>query len=414
MVARIVCGKNIKGLVLYNENKVQDVKAELIHACKFGLDVSQLTLDEKVKRFQKLQVLNRRVKTNAMHISLNFDPKDHLNKDKLVAIASGYMERLGFGDQPYLVYEHKDVAHPHIHIVTTNIDKTGRRLNLHNIGKLKSEPARKELEDEFNLIKADNRQLDQAVVKSIEPAVYGKDQTRETISNIVREVARSYKYASLPEFNAALKRYNIIADRGIEGTAMFKQGGLAYSIIEKNGRKVGVPIKASRLSGRPTLKFLEQQFTLNKLLRKRHVPEFRGRVDHALKSQPRNLRELSKLLSKENIELIIRENKEGRVYGLTYVDHTSRCVVNGRDLGKRFTANGVLAVLAKPADACNKKQRSLPVSWKEPQNFTQRDHVEAQLPSWILQVTKPEQMQVNASDMSNRRRRRKKKRGRSI
>src|SRR5690606_31726084 len=129
-------------------------------------------------------------------------------------------------------------------------------------------------------------------------------------------------------------------------------------------RKVGVPIKASRLSGRPTLKFLEQQFKLNKLLRKRHVPEFRGRVDQALKSQPKNLRELSKLLSKENIELIIRENKEGRVYGLTYVDHTSRCVVNGRDLGKRFTANGVLAVLAKPSDVRNRKQRSLPVSQK--------------------------------------------------
>lgn len=413
MVARIVCGKNIKGLVLYNENKVSENKAAFIHASKFGLEKSELTIDEKVRRFQKLHALNKRVKTNAVHISLNFHYEDKLDKDKLTRIANAYMDKIGFRDQPYLVYEHKDAAHPHIHIVTTNLDKEGKRINLHNIGKMKSEPARKELEAEFNLQKAEGRSIQENFAKEIEPAIYGKSETKRTITHIVREVSRTYRFVSLPELNAALRHYNIIADRGFEGTAMFNQGGLAYSIIGEDGRKIGVPIKASRLSGKPTLKFLEQQFKLNKLLRKKAIPDFRNRVAAILDSRPQTLEKFSKLLRHAKIDLVIRENKDGKVYGLTYVDHQSRCVVNGSDLGKGFTANGVLAALDSPTKKRRGKQRTfLPAnSLAQQSNASQ---FKPQLPEWILQLTQSEQLPGNAPEIGNRKRRRKKKKGRSI
>jgi hypothetical protein len=414
MVARIVCGKNIKGLLIYNEAKVQENKAELLHASKFGLEVGHISVEEKLKRFQKLIYLNKRVKTNAIHISLNFDRTDNLSKEKLIAIGSAYMDKIGFGDQPYLVYEHKDAAHPHLHIVSTNIDSIGKRIDLHNIGRIKSEAARKGLEESFKLVNAEGRSQLQDRGSVLQPAIYGQEETRRTISNIVREVARTYKYTSLPEFNAALKHYNIIADRGALGTTMFKQGGLAYSIIEKGGRKIGVPIKASRLSGKPTLKFLEQQFKLNKILRKKSVGNTRENITAILHKQPTNLKQFSEMLSKAGIDLVVRENKEGRIYGLTYVDHTTKFVLNGSDLGKAFTANGITGRFEREPKLLKRSREKSQTPFIKNIEKENIKVPEVQLPSWLLQLSQAEQMQMSSPNAGTHRRRRKKKKGRSI
>ena len=155
MVARILTGKSIRGLLNYNESKVENGSAELILAHRFGLDIETLRLRHKVARFEHLTKLNSRVKTNAIHIMLNFDPSEKLEVNKLQCIAGEYMDGIGLGGQPYLVYQHYDAGHPHIHIVTTNINADGSRLNLHNVGKTLSEKVRKKIEIEFALVKAE-------------------------------------------------------------------------------------------------------------------------------------------------------------------------------------------------------------------------------------------------------------------
>jgi hypothetical protein len=417
MVARVICGKSIRGIIAYNEAKVREEKAELIHASKFGIDTLDLSLAQKVQRFEKLLCLNRKVKTNAIHISLNFDPKEKLDKDRLVEITASYMDKIGFGEQPFLLYTHTDAAHPHVHIVTTNIQNSGKRIDLHNIGKVKSESARKEVEAEFKLIKADGMGQKELyeIPQALQKAIYGKAETRRTISNIVREVARTYKFTSLPELNAALKHYNIIADRGFEGTAMFNQKGLAYSILGKDGRKIGIPIKASRLSGKPTLKFLEDQFRVNKILRRKEISVIRARVNSVLNSKPQDIKGLSGLLALQRIDLVIRENKDGRIYGLTYVDHSSRCVVNGSDLGKRFTPKGVFegfesdqrikhSSKVSSALPIEPRARELPIS----------EIPGLDLPSWLITLSHAEQIQTGTPGTDYKKRRRKKKKGHKL
>jgi len=149
MVAKVNSGQNILGILNYNENKVKEGVAKCIHENQFGCNVDKLTFREKLKTFQGYIQRNHRVTTKAVHISLNFDPSEKFEKETLNAIALKYMDKIGFGNQPYLVYEHFDAAHPHIHIVTTNIQADGRRISLYNIGRNQSETARKELEKEF-------------------------------------------------------------------------------------------------------------------------------------------------------------------------------------------------------------------------------------------------------------------------
>ena len=63
-----------------------------------------------------------------VHISLNPDPEDRLSDDELTDIAAEYMEGMGWGGQPYVVYKHTDIDRPHIHIVTVQVDSSGRKI----------------------------------------------------------------------------------------------------------------------------------------------------------------------------------------------------------------------------------------------------------------------------------------------
>jgi hypothetical protein len=100
MVAKIKTRSSIARALHYNEHKVQKGAAECIFAGNFLGEANEMNFYQKLERFEKLIVLNEWVKTNSLHISLNFDPSDNLDKDKLITIATQYMERLGFAEQP--------------------------------------------------------------------------------------------------------------------------------------------------------------------------------------------------------------------------------------------------------------------------------------------------------------------------
>lgn len=345
MVAKVISGRTIRGVISYNENKVKEGTATCILASRFAGEARQLSFNEKLGTFLYYTERNPNTKTNAVHISLNFDPKEKLNEEKLKSVAGSYLEKIGFAGQPFLVYQHFDAAHPHVHIVTTNIQLNGRRIPLNNIGRDRSEPARKEIEIEFNLIKADGRKSITENLKAADltRAVYGKSETKRTISNIVGAVTRSYKFTSIHELNAVLKQYNVIADRGREGTLIHSKNGLRYSLVDKNGNPIGIPIKASSIYGKPTMSSLSNQFELNEMLRSPHKERIRNVIDSYDSKGSKSLNDFVKHMTSNEIYPVIRQNSEGRIYGMTFIDDQTKCVFNGSALGKQYSAQGILS-----------------------------------------------------------------------
>ena len=162
MVARINTSENLSKVLHYNEHKVQYKEAEILLAQNFLKDADKLSFSEKIHWFERFTSLNERAKTNVLHVSLNFDSSEKLDNDKLIEIAKVYMNKIGFDEQPFLVYRHHDAGHPHIHIVSTNIRSDGSRISMHNIGRNQSEKARKEIEVEFELVKAKGKRLNES------------------------------------------------------------------------------------------------------------------------------------------------------------------------------------------------------------------------------------------------------------
>ena len=197
MVAIIHNSSSLRNALHYNENKVRQNAAFLIHSGNYPKDTESLAFSDKINRLQKLVSLNQRTKINCVHISLNFDPSDKLSVEKLKEIADIYMQQIGFAEQPYLVYQHHDAGHAHLHIVTTNIKADGKRIALHNLARNQSMKASKEIERQFSLIKAEEKLRLHYTLKpvDVQRALYGKAETKRAITNVLDHVLPTYKYA---------------------------------------------------------------------------------------------------------------------------------------------------------------------------------------------------------------------------
>lgn len=351
MVAKITFPQKIEAALNYNEAKLRQGKAICLAANGFLREAAEMNFYEKLEGFKRLAVLNDRAATKMIHISLNFDPSETLSDSKLLRIADTYMEKLGFGAQPFLVYKHNDAGHPHIHIVSTTIRDDGSRINTHNIGCKDSETARKEIEQAFGLVTAGQQQKPSIKLKAASPekAVYGKHKTKQVISNIVAAVFQEYKFSSLPQFNAALRQFNVVADRGKEDSKIYKHKGLTYRILNKDGSKAGVPIKASTLPGKPTLANLENRFRSNEAERDLLKPQLKRSIESCL-ANAGTVTELVTGLEKQNIYTALHQNKTGFLYGVTFVDNRIKCVFNGSELGQGFSAAALQSRLATGAD----------------------------------------------------------------
>ena len=344
MVSKLEIGSRLRGALNYNENKVRNGKASLLYAGNYLKDANALSFNNKLNRLVYLADRNERTRKNCIHISLNFDPSEVISNDRMTAIANAYMTKIGFGDQPYLVYRHDDSAHPHMHIVTTNIKSDGKRIPLHNIGRNQSEQARKELEVEFGLVKAEEKTVRQeiALPSSWDKPFYGKIETKAVISNIVRMVVGEYKYSSFPELNAILSKFNITAYKGEPGSKMYANRGLTYSFLDKGGNRTGIPIKASSIYTGPTLNKIERNFEENEKYKLSFKESIKKSIDNVCSSSDVvDMQSFKDALSEEGIDVIFHENNQ-LIYGITYVDHKNKLVYKGSDLGKEFGAGKLL------------------------------------------------------------------------
>jgi len=347
MVAVIHQSSSLRNILNYNEQKVKQGAATCLEAGCYPAEAADLNFQQKLRRLEMLAELNEKTKVNSVHISLNFDPSETLSDELLKEIAEVYLEKIGFGQQPYLLYKHLDSGHPHVHLVTTNIKPSGKRISLHNLFK-PSKKARLEIEQAYRLVKADEAKEREALrakpVNALK-VIYGKSETKRAIGNVLTKVLKTYAYNSLPELNAILKLYNVVADPGSEGSRTSQYEGLVYRVLDEQGNKIGTPIKASLYNWdkKPGLKFLKERFAVNA---PKKTEAFKTRVknaiDLALLRDKMDLKQLMDEMKKDGIDVVVRQNADGVIYGLTYVDHVKAVVFNGSDLGKGYSAKGIL------------------------------------------------------------------------
>ncbi len=77
--------------------------------------------------FENYLLANKNTEKPILHISLNPSVDDRLSDAQFAELAKEYMQKMGYGDQPYIVYVHEDIDRRHIHIVSTCVNEKGKR-----------------------------------------------------------------------------------------------------------------------------------------------------------------------------------------------------------------------------------------------------------------------------------------------
>lgn len=256
------------------------------------------------------------------------------------------MERIGFGDQPFLVYRHEDSGHPHIHLVSTNIRKDGSRIDLDDIGKKLSEPARKALEVKYDLVKAGGQ--DKHLKGKLAKVRYGDQPTKCAIANIVTRVSQKYVFSSFIEFKTLLAHFGVHADRSATKSEMFTKSGLQYFCTDDKGNPKGVPIKASNIYQKSTLMNIEKRFIKNTERKAGYRAPLKSSLDKVLEGQQLlSMDQLTSELEREHITALFRRSANGQLFGITYIDHRHKAIFNGSELGKSYSARAVSKRLRK-------------------------------------------------------------------
>lgn len=338
MVAKINIGSSLFGALSYNQEKINAGVGKILCSNKMLLPTdASLTLAFCMKSFESHLPKDIKTEKPVVHISLNPHPDDTLNDEQLSAIAQEYLDKMGYGNQPFVVYKHEDIDRHHIHIVSLRVDENGKKIN-DKFEYRRSKETTRGLEQKYGLHPADKQSRFET--SQLPKVDYKRGNVKKQIANLTKELAGSYRFQSIGEYKTLLSLYNI----GLEEVKGEFDGkpyhGIVYFALDKKGRKRGQPVKASLIGKQVGAENLKKRCSINaQNIKKNQLKEISRPVIESVLATSKNRAQFERQLQKQGIDMVFRENKDGRLYGVTFIDHNQHTALNGSRYGKAFSAN---------------------------------------------------------------------------
>lgn len=335
MVAKISIGSSLYGAMAYNSEKINRKEGRLLGANKIILPADgQIDIGRIAENFNAFMPKTGKTKKPVLHISLNPHPDDKLTDQDFEILAREYLEKLGFDKQPFIIYKHEDIDRHHIHIVTVNVNEHGKRLNQDFLFR-RSKKITTEMEEKYNLHKAQREKITPDMpIKKVDP----NGDIKRQIANAVKMVGMRYKFQTIGEYNAVLSLYNIRCEQTDGRVNGREYHGLVYFATDDDGKTIANPFKASRLGKFASRTAIDSHF--EKAKDKIDVATTKRKVADVLAGAT-DKEDLTAKLKAQNMDVVFRYTDEGRIYGVTFIDHNTMTVLNGSRLGKQFSANAL-------------------------------------------------------------------------
>ncbi|WP_051315071.1 relaxase/mobilization nuclease domain-containing protein [Algoriphagus terrigena] len=235
MRAKILSSTSTFNGVDYNTDKTNNGKGELTRLRNFGyLQDSKGVTPSEVKNYLTAHSnRNSIVKDKQFHAVISCKGREY-SKEQLTDIAHEWIDKMGYGSNPFLIVFHKDTANNHVHIVSSRIDKEGKKIN-DSFEKLRAQEAINEimrLNPKHEAVKAADRLM--------EFSFSTKAQGFMILENLgfkVREKGEQIeliKYGSIQgqipisEFNQKIQSYQLDKDRAKQLKAILDRYSKVY------------------------------------------------------------------------------------------------------------------------------------------------------------------------------------------
>ncbi|HZY39715.1 MAG TPA: relaxase/mobilization nuclease domain-containing protein [Mucilaginibacter sp.] len=277
--------------VSYNTNKIDKFKGELMKVANFGpLQGLQQLRPEDYKNYLKMiSATNKAVKYPQFHAVISAKGREY-DKQTLALIAEQWLGAMGYGEQPYLLVYHKDTGHNHIHLVTTRVNKQGKKIS-----------------DRFERIRA-MQQMNM---------VLGIDEKHNAVTDLAKAMA--YHFSTKAQFMMILESLGYVLQQQNEKLVIIKfgkrQGEVRLQAIE-DGIKNNNPNE-------------QRKFQLKALFHKYAA----GFNTELVKKHGVYTSEFSACLKQKfGIDLIFHASGEKPPYGYTIIDHAEKHVFKGGEI----------------------------------------------------------------------------------
>jgi len=339
MIAKIGKGSNMYGAIFYNQQKVEKENGAVLLLNKVPDTIDgRYSTQYFNKCFEPYLSANIKTEKTVRHISLNPDPADKVSDEQFTDMAQEYMERMGYGNQPYIVFKHTDIDRTHIHIISTCVGIDGKKIP-DDYDHPRSMAICRDLEKKYNLHKA-TEQEQKKVNKVFKPVNHKNGDIKSQIASVVRHLPKYYSYSTMGSYNALLSLFNITAEE-VKGERNGQTvNGLVYMALDENGYKVSNPFKASLFGKDAGVTQLQKHFEQSKEKMKTNPASsvLKNTIELAIHTTNSET-DFKKQLVEQGINTVVRRNESGRIYGITFIDHESRSVWNGSTLDRNLSAN---------------------------------------------------------------------------
>lgn len=168
---------------------------------------------------------------------------------------------------------------------------------------------------------------------------YKAGNVKRQISSVVRSCLRNYRCSSYGEFRTLLERFNVSVEERTGTVDGRSYAGVIYGAMTDDGYGAGTPFKSSKIGKDVGYDALQTYYAKSeeRLKEPGALDRLRHTVEDAM--SPHNARdEFRQLLEADGIDTVFRINPAGKIYGITFIDHTNGIVANGSVLGKEFSA----------------------------------------------------------------------------
>ena len=347
MIAKISSSENLAGALGYNFKKVVSGDASVLLAeGLYANPEGGYTMEEVLSDMQAAIPKKCRTKNVVFHCSLNPHPDEKLSDEQLTQIAQEYMQALGYGEQPYIVFKHNDIEREHIHIVSLRVNSAGEKIN-DKFENRRSKRITDHLERKYGLIPS-TPSKEQKTNSPASQENLTSDNIRSEIAQTLRGVLEHYHFCSLGEFKAILGAYQLTIEE-VKNTYQGREyNGLVYAPTDEAGNKLCTPLHASKIGRGVGYTALQSKMRQSKQRIKPFLPEIRQRVLAVMRTSPRTEEELLASLNKSGLRCLIRKSESGRIYGITFIDDNLGVALNGSRLGKGYAANQFEAYFSAP------------------------------------------------------------------
>ena len=347
MIAKISSSENLAGALGYNFKKVVSGDASVLLAeGLYANPEGGYTMEEVLSDMQAAIPKKCRTKNVVFHCSLNPHPDEKLSDEQLTQIAQEYMQALGYGSQPYIVFKHHDIEREHIHIVSLRVNSAGEKIN-DKFENRRSKRITDLLERKYRLIPS-TPSKEQKTNSPTSQENLTSDNIRSEIVQTLRGILTHYHFYSLGEFKAILGGYQLTVEE-VKNTYRGREyNGLVYAPTDEAGNKLCPPLHASKVGRGVGYTALQSKMRQSKQRIKPFLPEIRQRVLAVMRTSPRTEEELLASLEKSGLRCLIRKSEGGRIYGITFIDDNLGIALNGSRLGKGYAANRFEAYFSAP------------------------------------------------------------------